>query len=194
MTRKCPLLALFIACFTLIGHGWAAPMNVKAKGTMEFISDAPMEKIVGNAEGSGTLIIDTADLSKLTGQITVPVAGMKTGNDRRDEHLRSAEWLDAPTNPNITFAVKSVTPLGAPTVTGPVSSADVTVVGELNIHGVAKPLSTKATIKWKENKFKVTTTFSIALADYEVKGASGIVGSKVGKTISIKVRLVGQGI
>lgn len=194
MRRKSLSLAFFIATFAFVSSGWSAPLTVTAKGTMEFVSDAPMEKIVGNAEGTGSIVIDTADLSKTTGQITVPVAGMKTGNERRDEHLRSTEWLDASASPNITFTVKSVTALAPPTVTGPVTSADVTVLGELNIHGVAKPLSTKATIKWKENKFKIMTQFSIALADYNVQGASGIVGSKVGKTISINVRIIGQGL
>ena len=43
----------------------------------------------------------------------------------------------------------------------------------------------------KQNKYKVSARFQIALADYKVTGASGIVGS-VGKTIDIKVQLKGK--
>jgi len=176
----------------LVSAAWAAPQTAQVKGNMEFVSDAPMEKIIGNAQGTGKVTIDFADLSTLTGEITVTVATMKTGNDRRDEHLRSAKWLDAASHPNITFVIKGVQPQGAPQTQGPITSAELLVTGDFTLHGVTKSLQAKVVLKWKDTKFKVTSQFQIALADYKVEGATGIVGSKVGKTIDIKVRLVGK--
>jgi polyisoprenoid-binding protein YceI len=187
------IAAFFSVAFMVITPALSAPTAVKLSGSMEFLSDAPMEKIVGNASGTGTFNIDVADLTKMTGKVTVPVTTLKTGNDRRDEHLRGDSWLNAAAHPTIEFSLKSATLVGETKTKGPVSMAKVALTGDMTIHGVTKPLTTTATIKWKENKFKIGAKFEIALADYEVKGASGVVGSKVGKSIAISVALKGVG-
>ena len=115
---------------------------------------------------------------------------MKTGNDMRDDHLRSAQWLDAATHPEMSFEVVSV--VAKPTVTeGDVKSADLEVTGKFTLHGVTTDLKAPATIKWKGDKVKISTQFGIKLADYKVKGKEGIVGQKVGETIACEATLKG---
>ena len=168
-------------------------MSVQAKGTIKFISDAPLEKIVGNAPSKGTFSIDTADLSAMRGEASLQVASMKTGNDIRDEHLRGDDWLEANKYPTIKFVIKSAAADGELVTKGEVTGGNVILTGELSIHGVTKEIQAKANVKWKGDKFKITSSFSISLADYNVQGASGVVGKKVGKTIQLQVALKGKG-
>jgi len=183
------IVALFIFCFSGIAH--AAPVNVQLKGSFDFLSDAPMEKIEGLAKGTGQISLDVDNVSQLKGTVTVPVAGMETGNETRDEHLRSETWLNASAHPNITYVIESAEVLNEKRK-GELGIFKLRVKGTFTLHGVSKPLETVVTLKSKANKYKVSADFQIALADYEVVGASGIVGSKVGKTISIKVNMRGK--
>lgn len=177
-----------IALLALPAIAFAGPTELK--GQMKFVSEAPVEKIVGTADGKASLNLDLNDLTKITGKITVPVASMKTGNDIRDSHLQGEEWLDVKKFPEIVFEVTSVT--AKPTETkGEVKSAEVEVTGKFTLHGVTTDLKAPATIKWKGDKVKISTNFTIKLADYKVKGKEGIVGSKVGETIACEATLKG---
>ena len=163
------------------------------KGKFKFTSKAPKEDIFGTATGKATLSGDLADITTVKGSITVPVKTMETGNTVRDDHLRSPDWLDEAKYPNIFFEVESVALDGALSEEKGMKAAKVKVTGKFTLHGVTTPLTSDATIKWKEDgKAKITTSFTIALADYQVKGKAGIVGSKVGTTIGCEATLVGS--
>ena len=163
------------------------------KGKFKFTVDGPKEAIFGTATGQASLSGDIADITSIKGSITVPVKTMETGNTVRDDHLRSPDWLDEAKYPNIVFDVESVALDGAISEEKGMKAAKVKVTGKFTLHGVTTPLTSDATIKWKEDgKAKITTSFTIALADYQVKGKAGIVGSKVGSTIACEATLVGS--
>jgi len=188
------LIALCVFVFsipfiTVSAH--SAPKAAQLKGVMKFISDAPLEKIVGTANGTGSLTVDTENIESLSGTITVPVASMKTGNDKRDNHLRGPNWLDEKSHPTITFSSNGVKVLGPVQTKGAIHAVKLEVQGNFTLHGVTKPITAPVDLKWKGQKIKLKTQFQIALGDFQVKGTEDVVGSKVGKTIDIKVRLRG---
>ncbi|MER6536837.1 YceI family protein [Streptomyces sp. 900105755] len=76
----------------------------------------------------------TAD-GTATGTVTIDAASLDTGNKKRDEHLRSADFFDAGNHPEITFAVRSARHTGD----------EVQVDGQLTVRGVSRPQ--KATAK-----------------------------------------------
>ena len=176
---------LFVA-----GPALAAPKSLAVKGKANWVSDAPVEKIVGTADGKGELTVDFDDLSSIKGTITMPVASMKSGNAQRDDHLKGAEWLDAANHPDISFEVTGVKVVEAPKGDA-VKEARVEVSGKFTLHGVTTDLTTPATLKWKGDKVKIETGFVVKLADYNVAGKQGVVGNKVGETIDVKVQLKG---
>lgn len=77
---------------------------------------------------SGTLELDTADLtrSRITGEIEV--ASLDTRDEKRDEHLLSADFFDAATYPTITFVSRRIERAGD----------DYLVTGDLTMHGVTR--------------------------------------------------------
>ncbi len=170
---------------------WATPKKLELKGQIKFISDAPVERIVGTAEGFGQLSLDFEDLSGIKGEIEVPVKSMKTGNAMRDAHLYSATWLDAEGFPKISFSFGSVKVLSIEEK-GAIKLAKLEAAGRFKLHGVEIPLTAPVQLKWKEEKVKASFSFQIKLADYQIKGKSGIVGSKVGELIDISGSLKGR--
>ena len=65
-----------------------------------FFSTTPLEDINGlTNDVNGSVTFDVGDLPTLRGTISLSTASLKTGIDLRDEHLRSANWLDADSYP-----------------------------------------------------------------------------------------------
>lgn len=169
------------------------------KNQFQWVSEAPLENIKGSSEGvAGSFTFDPKNIAGLTGTITTQVKTMKTGNDTRDGHLQNASWLDAAKYPVITFKIKSVKNVKA-------TGADATGVaeGEFSMHGVTKTMAIPFKLKYIPANAKtkeratgdlvmITANFDIALKDYNVTGASGVVGSKVGESIKIEAKLFGN--
>ena len=169
---------------------FAAPSPVDVLGQARFISDAPVEKIVGTAPVTGNFVIDFEKPDTVKGKFAVPVAKMKTGNDRRDAHLRGAEWLNADKCPMIEFVAKSSEVKEAkPANESGISALKLMVKGEMTINCVSQPVIAKVIVKRKADMVKIGGKFEVKLADFKVAGKKGIVGKKVGKTIQVAINL-----
>jgi len=89
-------------------------------------------------QGTGTLDFDQAEPTKASLQVTIPLATLSTSVPDLDEHLRSADFFDIAKFPSATFTSTKVEKG---------SAADrLTVTGELNLHGVTKPVTLAVTI------------------------------------------------
>jgi polyisoprenoid-binding protein YceI len=165
---------------------------IRLSGDFSFLSDAPLEKIQGTAEGATAIVYtDLDDLTRTTGTVVVPVASLKTGNSIRDDHLKSSNWLDAATYPEIKFTISAVTGVKSEQ-RGAVLVTTGLVKGIFTLHGVSKELETPVTVKWKGDRVKASISFTVRLGDHALRGNKGIVGSKVGETIEIKGILTGR--
>lgn len=70
-------------------------------------------------------------------RVRIPVAGINTGNERRDAHLVSGDFFEAETYPYITFVSQSVTR---------VSDTELLVRGPLRIKGQVRDVALPVTI------------------------------------------------
>lgn len=105
-------------------------------------------------------------------KLHVPVASLRTGIELRDEHLRSAAWLDAEKYPNIEFWSEKAVRKDASTWT---------VQGRFWMHGVARNVETEVSVKeipaavtqkagWSKNPaIQLRTSFKVRLSDHGVK-------------------------
>ncbi len=88
-------------------------------------------------EFNGTLMFDEKNLAASSVEVTIQTASINTENERRDADLRSTNFFHADSFPTITFKSTKVVP-------GPDKS--FLVYGDLNMHGVTKPVTLEATL------------------------------------------------
>lgn len=164
--------------------------STAADSKVSFLSDAPMEKIKGRADGTATGEInvpDATNLANASGRFSVPVAKIETGNGMRDKHLQGPDWLNASANPNITFEFSKIE---VSKVDG--NRAKARAHGKFSVNGKAvdKDIAVDIAYAPDKNMVKVTANFKVGLADHGVKGSAGTVGSKVGATIDVEVTVI----
>lgn len=89
------------------------------------------------ADISGTIAVDAADLSRSSVQVTIGAASVDTHDEKRDGHLRSAEFFDVEQFPTLTFASTRVEAVG---------DDRYRVTGDLTIHGVTREVTFDTTL------------------------------------------------
>ena len=87
---------------------------------------------------NGSLQFDGSDPTTGSVEATIDVAGLSTGNEMRDNDLRSANFLDTEHYPTISFRSTRVEH---------VKDDEYRVHGDLTIKGVARPVTLEATFE-----------------------------------------------
>jgi polyisoprenoid-binding protein YceI len=167
------------------------------KSEFGFISDAPAERMHGTAKGVGGsfTVADATNAETTSGQVTVPVERMETGNPMRDTHLHGPEWLNAKVFPKIAFDIEKVGNIHNVKAAADKGTADGSAQGTFSMNGVGKKMSVPVQISFlpATGMLKVTTKFKISLKDYNIKGKAGMVGNKVGEIIDVEATLYATG-
>ncbi|AOF97956.1 MULTISPECIES: YceI family protein [unclassified Sphingobium] len=128
------------------------------------------------AEPTGTLMLDKANPSASTVSIDVPIANLKTGVAKLDEHLLKADFFDVAKFPTAKFVSTSVKAEG----TG------ATITGNLTIKGITKPVTLDAEFYGagtnpmnKQENVGFVATGSIKRSDFGLGYAVPVVGDAV---------------
>ncbi|GAA2215342.1 YceI family protein [Nonomuraea monospora] len=79
-----------------------------------------------------TATLDAADPAASSVRVVLDAAGVATGNDQRDEHLRTGDFLDAAAHPHITFTSTAIKHAGGD---------GFEVTGDLTIRGVTREIT-----------------------------------------------------
>jgi polyisoprenoid-binding protein YceI len=79
---------------------------------------------------SGSFCVDDENLANARVNIEIESASVDTNNAQRDEHLRTAEFLDCAKHPKITFASTQVAK----------ADGGYRVTGDFTLHGVTKQI------------------------------------------------------
>jgi len=189
--RAASLAAVFAAATVSTGHAQGvastSPTAVKA-GTyhvepghtqVEFsLSHFGFTNYTGLfSNASGTLVLDPAHpaASKLT--VTIPVDSVQTTVPKLTDELKAKDWFDAAQYPNATFESTSVTLNG---------KSSATVIGNLTLHGVTRPVTLKAHLMGSgvnpiDKAFTVgfEVTGTIRRGDFGIKQYLPVVGDDV---------------
>ena len=104
--------------------------------------------MVSNVKGSfdkytGTVDINDKDITKSKVEVSIDTSSINTNVQKRDDHLRSADFFDVAKYPTMTFVSKKVTRSG---------EDKLKVTGDLTLHGVTKEVVLDVEGPSKESK------------------------------------------
>jgi len=132
----------------------------------------------------GTIVMNDADITKSTVNVTIDVATVDTGVAARDGDLKGQNFFDVAQFPSATFVSTSVTKGGGGLV----------VSGDLTLHGVTKPVvlqvdGPRGPVQGMDHKthtgFSATTTISRTAFNIGPNAPAAIVGDDVKLTIDL---------
>ncbi len=161
------------------------------KQLVQFISDAPLEKIVGKAsEMSGDLSLNLQNLSSgSSGSVTVKMASFDTGLSLRNQHMRE-NHLHTNEFPDAIFTIKSIVS-AEPADISAGGAAHTLLRGELDLHGVKKQYEMLGQIAYDPATGRVTARYNwnILLQDHQIPRPAFLF-MKLSETQEVTVELV----
>jgi polyisoprenoid-binding protein YceI len=189
MNRMTRIAAVALAIAPALAFGQAATWNVDPSHSRAGFSVKHL--VISDVKGefdklSGKAQVDDADLSKSSVEVTIEAASISTRDEKRDGHLKSADFFDVAKFPALTFKSTRV-------VAG--KDGALTVTGDLTMHGVTKPVVLEGSITGSitdpqgNTRRGVSMTGKLNRKDFGVSyGPAAIVGDEV--KLDIQAELV----
>jgi polyisoprenoid-binding protein YceI len=150
---------------------WTIPAGSSQAGyrVREQLAQLPAESdAVGRTDrvtGSITLESKGSATTLTAGTITVDTTSITSDESRRDNRLRS-EGLETDAFPTATFTVTQPVEIPAAALTGTPSS--LTLIGDLELHGVKKSVSIPARARLVDGTIQVAGSLSFPLSDFGI--------------------------
>jgi polyisoprenoid-binding protein YceI len=205
-------LSIIVLLFCLITNISAQSFNIPSKGNQvfdfkdrqernqaTFYSEARFENITGlTNDVLGKVSFDANDVkSTLKGEVSISTSSIKTGIEKRDEHLRSVSWLNSEKYPNITFKIKEITQVDQIED----NLLKIILLGEFTLRGKTKLVYANATMKYLVESettkqimpgdlISIVAKFEIKLSDFGI--TNSLIGNRVSDKIQVTANLVGS--
>ncbi|PBC70706.1 polyisoprenoid-binding protein YceI [Streptomyces sp. TLI_235] len=94
---------------------------------------AMVTKVHGSfQEFEGSAHLDSEDPGQSNARVTIRAGSIDTGNQQRDQHLRTNDFLDVPHHPEITFVTTAVEQVG---------TISYHVTGDLTVKATTRPVT-----------------------------------------------------
>mgnify|MGYP003574431898 FL=1 len=166
------LTAGIASAFVLFAFVSAAPAADKyaVDPSHSSVVFAVKHMVISNVLGSfdkfdAVIMYDPENIENSSVEVSIDVASVNTKDEKRDEHLRSADFFDAGAHPAITFKSENIKKKGDQYV----------AVGALAIRGVSKQIELPFTLNgpitnpWGQVVMGVEIEFELNRKDYNVK-------------------------
>jgi polyisoprenoid-binding protein YceI len=136
---------------------------------------------------SGTISLDNAKVANSSVDVTIDTTSIDTRDEKRDAHLKSADFFDVENYPAITFKSTKVEADGN----------DLKVTGDLTIHGVTRPVVLDAefngqgTNPWGAQVISYSATTKINRKDFGLTWNASLEtgGVLVGEEVKISIEI-----
>ena len=135
----------------------------------------------------GKASVDLTDWTKSAVEATIDAASIDTRVEKRDEHLRSPDFLDVAKFPTITFKSTKIHKLGANTlrVTGDLTLHGVTRSVDLDVEGPTPPRADP----WGNTRSGATVTATLNRKDFGIVWNKALDGGGVAVADEIVVTI-----
>ncbi|MDX2362179.1 MAG: YceI family protein [Crocinitomicaceae bacterium] len=154
---------------------------VNKNGHISFFSHTAIEDI----EAHNYKVTSTVDMTSGAVVFSVPMQSYEFEKAAMQKHYNSPKFLDTKTYPKSKFVGK-ITNLSDVNFSTD-GTYNVTIDGELTMHGVTKSITASATIVVKGAKITLTSELKVTLADYKIAFEDGKPSTNIAKTIDITV-------
>lgn len=185
MKRFIAALPLFIA-----GLAHADAVEWKLDTSHTNIGFTVPHLVVSSVEGrfkeaSAKINLDDADLGKSEVSAEINAASVDTGDAKRDDHLRGADFFDVKKFPKLTFKSTKIVKAGA----------GYKLTGNLTIRDVTKPITLDATVSapvktpWGNQARAAKLTGKLKRTDFGLKWNKGLEagGVLVGEEVTLNI-------
>ena len=160
---------LSLLTFTTI----AQTIDPSGSGVQFRVSNLGMFTVKGTVDGMKGAVSFRADApTEARFDVCVDAATINTGNNKRDEHLRTADWFDVAKYPEICFRSNAVEK----------TAEGFLAKGEMTLHGVTKAVE----LPFAHTNGTLTGTLTVSRLAYAVGADTGTftVGEEVTVTIT----------
>jgi polyisoprenoid-binding protein YceI len=142
----------------------------------------------------GSLTLDGDDPAASSAEVTIQAASFSSGNEQRDGHVRSADFLDVENHPTLTFRSSQVRSDGD----------EFVLVGDLTIRGTSRPVEIAVELEgvekdpWGNQRIGFTGETTISRKDFgltwnvPLDGGGLLVSDKVKITLDVSAVKVEQ--
>lgn len=174
--NKLQIVLFILGSFTQI---ISAQKYYTKEGKVNFLSKAPLEKIEAfNSKASSVLDVSTANI-----EFAVLIKAFKFEKALMQEHFNE-NYMESSIYPKSTFKGKISNMKDINLSKDGEYVGNIT--GNLELHGVTQPISTKAKFSVQAGKIKATSTLKIKVADYKISIPS-VVADKIAKEVEISI-------
>jgi polyisoprenoid-binding protein YceI len=135
----------------------------------------------------GTITVDNENIANSSVEVEIGAASVHTSDEKRDAHLRSADFFDVENFPTITFKSTSVEAKGD----------DLKVTGDLTIHGVTRQVVLDADLNgqganpWGQQVLSYSASTKINRTDFGLNYNAALEtgGVLVGEQVKIAIEI-----
>ncbi|MDP4099347.1 YceI family protein [Paenibacillus sp. P96] len=122
---------------------------------------------------AGSWTVDLNDPTAMSGQGTVQMAELDSGNAQRDEHLQTADFLDVATYPEAQFEAKSFTSLPTEWTEG--EKVPVQMTGTMTVRGIEKEVTFDSEVVYSGGQLLLSGTTTVTFADFGLTNPHSVV-------------------
>jgi polyisoprenoid-binding protein YceI len=172
---------MILSLLSVVTFAVAQKKKVTSSATISFDATTPKDAL---PKADNKTVKASLDTKTGATAFEALVKSFTFSNPTMQEHFNAANWMDSDKFPNATFKGKITNIAAVNFKKDGTYTADIT--GDLTMHGVTKPVTTTATITVKGKEVTSSSSFTAALADFDVKGPA-IAAGKLAEVAKITV-------
>jgi len=168
---------------------WGLPQKLDDTTTsIKFELDSTWHRVYGTASGveGKVWLSDSSDPRSVRGEITVPVAMMKTGNFSRDQKMYSSMHQEA--FPRIVMKIHGSEGLCLPQVVVPKEPCSFTLLGALTIAEATREFSIPAKITRVDSRYEISGSFPLQWKEFGIRDPSIFI-ARIDDEVLVKFQL-----
>ncbi len=155
---------------------YAAPTPYRVQGRVVYQAKSPIGTFKGKNEAVQGEILWDPETGTLSGKVCLDLSRWESGEPLRDKHTRAMFEVDR--YPEACYVITGIE--------GDPAQGPVTLLGELTLHGVTRPLAIPGTVRFEGETILFEGQFETKITDWKMKRPS-LMGIKVRDPVRVWV-------